>query len=153
MVPGDRTTYDLNRDSYIKIPTLTRSGQVDPSDDFGYISREKLMNSIPGFPKMDLAFFRITENARGPKFLFGEWLLVDIAPDQPLETGDFCLKASVGLVARQLTVLDANRVVVLSAANGVAAPVDNFSRREFDDRYAVVGRIIFVGNPSSPISR
>jgi transcriptional regulator with XRE-family HTH domain len=140
--PDDRIHLDPTL--YTVIPTINSSGKIDSGRVWGFLRTDELRNCIPEFPHAKLAFFRVTEDARGPKFTYGEWLLVDTNATGALLNGDYCLRdRSNGTVfARQVTVLPGDMIRVILPQNGMAPENARYSRQDFDKFFEVIGRIL-----------
>lgn len=140
--PDDRIHLDPTL--YTVIPTIDSSGKIDSERVWGFLRTEELRTCIQEFPLTKLAFFHVIEDARGPKYTHGEWLLVDTNATEARRNGDYCLRdRSDGTVsARQVTALPGSIVKVIVPQNGLPPLNMRFSRLEFDKLFEVVGRIL-----------
>jgi hypothetical protein len=144
MRPGVCDYYSVPKEDFFHIPILTKSGEIDSQTAWGYVRRDLLHNCLPELPNMGItpALFRVTESFSGPKFIFGEFLLVDTTPGIPLETGDYILKQDGNAVVRQITVRPNKRILMLSPTNGFGVAVDAYALSDFQSLFTMVARVL-----------
>jgi len=147
--PDDRIHLDPTL--YTVIPTIDSSGKIDSERVWGFLRTDELINCIPEFPHTKLAFFHVTEGTRGPKFTYGEWLLVDANAREASLNGDYCLRyrSNKTVFARQVTVLPEDMVKVILPQNGMEPKIARYSRQDFDKVFEVMGRILVGAQWSS----